>query len=334
MADIGGSVEGYVAAFNNSEANIGGSVNSFVDASDNGKINIKDSVNSLVRIDSSTISVGKDVGKIIYEGNSNVYVGGNSGAIIFRDAYNNDKGKITVEGTTKGIQIVIEKTTAITDSQNLVPTIILGTLEPGKNGKYVSAAAFDNESDIDNIEETILNNISYIIKTESDEKYSLIVDGATEIDGLLTAKENDQVMIMVQPNKGYAVSSVSGGQAALTKLSNGKYSLTVLRGGNITISAIAQVIRQINDESDSLDSGYIAIGTNGWMSNGYEWKMKKSDGQYVISDWYEVEYNGEKSWFYFDANGQMAKGWCQINGVWYYFNEETGVWTADTVNEQ
>ncbi len=50
------------------------------------------------------------------------------------------------------------------------------------------------------------------------------------------------------------------------------------------------------------------------------WWFRFEDGTWPKSQWLEVEWNGAKYWYYFDANGYMATGWQNIEGTWYYLN--------------
>ena len=90
-------------------------------------------------------------------------------------------------------------------------------------------------------------------------------------------------------------------------------------------------------------------GTNKWNQDSIGWKVKKADGSYANSEWYEMEWNGSIDWYHFDGLGYaqggwytdtdgqkyylynihdgqfgyMYTGWKQIDGVWYYFNTTT-----------
>ena len=47
------------------------------------------------------------------------------------------------------------------------------------------------------------------------------------------------------------------------------------------------------------------------------------DGSIVISDWRHCEYYGEEYWFYFGEDGQAACGFTQIDGLMYYFYDDS-----------
>lgn len=88
-----------------------------------------------------------------------------------------------------------------------------------------------------------------------------------------------------------------------------------------------------------------------WIRTGTRWWFRFNDGSYprdvmmqdesgniyafdqdgwMVTGWYKdsqpVEIGGQifYSWYYFDANGHMVKGWKQINNVWYYFDKDDG----------
>ena len=55
--------------------------------------------------------------------------------------------------------------------------------------------------------------------------------------------------------------------------------------------------------------------TNGWWFAG-------TDGSYPKAGWAQLEWNGQKLWYHFDANGYMSTGWIQDDGNWYYLHAE------------
>lgn len=99
---------------------------------------------------------------------------------------------------------------------------------------------------------------------------------------------------------------------------------------------------------------------------GGGWKLKKSDGQYVSSQWayvdgktYLIDYDGTMltgfrkvngKWYYFNsvgamqtgwllkdgkyyfmnADGSMSVGWVNTQGLWYYFDNSTGAMLTNT----
>jgi len=44
--------------------------------------------------------------------------------------------------------------------------------------------------------------------------------------------------------------------------------------------------------------------------------------------WYEEKYDGWSDWFYYGKDGKPVKGWKQISGKWYYFDDNGG-WMYD-----
>ncbi len=90
-----------------------------------------------------------------------------------------------------------------------------------------------------------------------------------------------------------------------------------------------------------------SVLTGKWMQDETGWWYQNPDGSYPVNVWAELDYNGKKKWYHFDAagymqtgwftdtdgrryylnpvsdgtQGAMAVGWRPIDGCWYYFNE-------------
>ena len=82
-----------------------------------------------------------------------------------------------------------------------------------------------------------------------------------------------------------------------------------------------------SDERDYLEEGEFVTSTDqdmdwySWDDAGDGGSLK--GGSYVLPDgsrqtdiWKKIS----GSWYYFDGNGNMARGWAAVNGLWYYFN--------------
>lgn len=52
-------------------------------------------------------------------------------------------------------------------------------------------------------------------------------------------------------------------------------------------------------------------------------KCKAADGTWYTDCWKELNYQNEKSWYRFDAQGYLVTGWYQDNGTWYYLNPKS-----------
>ncbi|MBR5267815.1 MAG: hypothetical protein IKU20_06465 [Lachnospiraceae bacterium] len=57
-----------------------------------------------------------------------------------------------------------------------------------------------------------------------------------------------------------------------------------------------------------------------WMKDDKGWYFKNTDGTYATNGWLYLTWNGQSSWYYFDANGYMTTGWVLYNGNWYYLH--------------
>ena len=66
------------------------------------------------------------------------------------------------------------------------------------------------------------------------------------------------------------------------------------------------------------------IGADGaWVQDAKGWKCKAADGTWYTDCWKELNYQNEKSWYRFDAQGYLVTGWYQDNGTWYYLNPKS-----------
>lgn len=69
---------------------------------------------------------------------------------------------------------------------------------------------------------------------------------------------------------------------------------------------------------------YGNIGADGaWVQDAKSWKCKAADGTWYTDCWKELNYQNEKSWYRFDAQGYLVTGWYQDNGTWYYLNPKS-----------
>lgn len=126
------------------------------------------------------------------------------------------------------------------------------------------------------------------------------------------------------------------------------YSYRLLECGFITSYDDLSIF---NSNIDNIAIGILAcfgfspvLTTDGWKHDEKGWWYQKSDGSfpkndwlklygdwyyfdengYAVTNWKQIEYRGNKEWFYFNASCQMVTGWQFLGSHWYYF-ANTGV---------
>ena len=68
-----------------------------------------------------------------------------------------------------------------------------------------------------------------------------------------------------------------------------------------------------------------------WINEGDNWTYIKDNNTYPESEWMKDK---DGSWYYFNQDGYMAKGWIISNGKWYYLDPvggylRTNMWVGD-----
>ena len=68
-----------------------------------------------------------------------------------------------------------------------------------------------------------------------------------------------------------------------------------------------------------------------WIDEGDNWTYIKDNNTYPESEWMKDK---DGSWYYFNQDGYMAKGWIISNGKWYYLDPvggylRTNMWVGD-----
>ena len=59
-----------------------------------------------------------------------------------------------------------------------------------------------------------------------------------------------------------------------------------------------------------------------WKEDAQGWWLELPDGSYPKDSWYEAEWQGEKNWYQFDANGYLRSGWfTDQDGETYYLHD-------------
>ena len=119
-------------------------------------------------------------------------------------------------------------------------------------------------------------------------------------------------------------------------------------------------VKKSTSHSDSDSDDYKVVSSAGAASSGWKqqqnhaWKFQKADGSYAKNEWIQTVEHGVSCWYYIGTDetmqtgwfsdtadgyryymdpvtGKMATGWVVIDGIWYYFNEVSGVsgWRFD-----
>lgn len=105
-------------------------------------------------------------------------------------------------------------------------------------------------------------------------------------------------------------------------------------------------------DTDSTDGSGFCIsrtGADGWVRSGESWNYYKSDGTMASNQWIKsgdvlfwiqedgtmavntwLESGDEKYWL--DGSGAAVTGWQEIDGKWYYFQEDNTMATDMTID--
>ena len=57
-----------------------------------------------------------------------------------------------------------------------------------------------------------------------------------------------------------------------------------------------------------------------WAQDANGWWYRYADGTWPAAKWVELDWNGEKTWYYFNPNGYMHSGWLLDGGNWYFLH--------------
>lgn len=63
-----------------------------------------------------------------------------------------------------------------------------------------------------------------------------------------------------------------------------------------------------------------------WIKDEKGWWYKRNDRTWPVNEWCELEYQGRKDWYYFNADGYVMDGWIYWNGQYYYLNPLSNGW--------
>lgn len=142
------------------------------------------------------------------------------------------------------------------DLRNALPEMIFGELQADEDGEYVKWA-LSKDTTLEqyySYVNTVLQNINYMVDVQNVNNGKISVSGLQKVSGYDVAKAGSTLVVMVTPDDGYEVTSLSGGKATVVKNDDGTYSVTVLDGGGINISAVISAIKVANAVAQEQDS--------------------------------------------------------------------------------
>jgi len=89
---------------------------------------------------------------------------------------------------------------------------------------------------------------------------------------------------------------------------------------SVTVALSDAEAKKVSEEYDAIQSA------GDWINDARGTRFRLPDGNFITSAWRRI--HGE--WYYFAADGYMAKGWTQIGGSWYYLDPGTGAMWKNT----
>lgn len=131
---------------------------------------------------------------------------------------------------------------------------------------------------------------------------------------------------------------------------DGNYvEVTVSHFSEFEVSFTSTLPYSNDDDDDSYTVVTKKPAAGEWVQNEIGWWYRNADGTWPAAKWVQLDWNGQKSWYYFNADGYMRTGWLvdggfkyflhnvsdgtmghmytgwqQIAGKWYYFNPTVG----------
>lgn len=109
-----------------------------------------------------------------------------------------------------------------------------------------------------------------------------------------------------------------------------EFRFRVLEEKNFTAKFTTRSFGNIRSDHSSShhDSSYTSSkqSTAKWIKNDKGWWYQRSDGTWPHDEWCELEYAGQKDWYYFDKNGYVVSGWLPWNGCYFYLNPLSNGW--------
>ena len=118
------------------------------------------------------------------------------------------------------------------------------------------------------------------------------------------------------------------------------YTLTINRG------SVSSTTDSTNNTTSKASTGTEAVTvTNKWVQVNGKWQYKDATGNTVKNCWIQkllhtkadgnmatgwLDYNG--SWYYLGTDGAMKTGWQLVNGKYYYLNSNGSMACSTTIN--
>lgn len=98
----------------------------------------------------------------------------------------------------------------------------------------------------------------------------------------------------------------------------------------------------------TLSSAFAGFAQTGWVANDGVWNYYSSNGKKAANQWVKngdtlfwIEEDGAMAvnkwhkdgthWYWLDGSGEAVTGWKEIDGKWYFFNDDNTMATDTTI---
>lgn len=271
--------------------------------------------------DATTVLVGNDVKSK-----------NNGDVLIDVSKSSNENSEIAIGGTIKNTDSDLTLKVDVDSDGNAIrlPEIVVGEIENIDQLTVVNKA-WDELSE--EASKQVLDSIKYIVSSNPDSMEGKGSFQITRLDGSALSRDksgtydvagtHETITVHVDVQTGYEVASLTAGNSTVVKNADGSYSITVQPGGGVNIEALIRAIENniIPDSShDDSDSGSYEFSV--WNPEAdNRWTYTGKNGEKIRNSWMLLNWNGQKSWYFFGSDSFMKTGWHQdTNGHWYYLN--------------